>query len=92
MLQRLLQETATRALRSLPVPARRDWATIVCFSCGKPGHGLVRCPQLDETFPYMLPGWSAEKVGANDMMLSPCVSAGTYDRGGIHDEHVRFPR
>ena len=37
--------------------------TIVCFSCGKPGHGVGRCPELDETFPYMLPGWSVELGG-----------------------------
>ena len=30
---------------------------------------MGRC-QLDDTFPYMLPGWSAEKVGANYMMIS----------------------
>ena len=37
-------------------PARRDLTTIVCFSCSKPGHGVGRCPELDEPFPYMLPG------------------------------------
>ena len=45
------------------------------FSCGKPGHGVGRCPELDETFPYMLPAWSAEKVGVNYMMVSPRVTA-----------------
>ena len=47
----------------------------MCFSCGKPGHGVGMCPELDETFKYMLPGWSAEKVGANYMMISPHVAA-----------------
>ena len=69
-------------LPGMPVPAsrarpgsfRRDWATIVCFSCGKSGHG-GRCPELNDTFPYMLPGWSAEKVGGNCMMISPRVKA-----------------
>ena len=32
----------------------RDWATIVCFSCGKSGHGVGRCPELNETFQYMM--------------------------------------
>ena len=53
---------------------RRDWSTILCFSCGQPSHVVSRCPKLDETFPYMLPGWLAEKVGANRMMISPRVA------------------
>ena len=40
-------------------------ATVLCFSCGKPGHGVTRCPVLDVSFPFMLPGWKAEKVGAD---------------------------
>ena len=37
---RLLPGMPSRTPRSRLVPARRDWATIVCFSCGKPGHGV----------------------------------------------------
>ena len=55
--------------------ARRDWNTIVCFSCGKLGHGVSRCPELNETFPFMLPGWTAEKVGSSYMMISTRVAA-----------------
>ena len=51
------------------------WDTVVCFSCGKSGHGEGRCPELNETFPFMLPGWTAEKVGGNYVMVSPCVAA-----------------
>ena len=40
---------------------RRDWAMAVCFSCGKAGHGVSRCPKLNETFPFMLPGWTADR-------------------------------
>ena len=29
---------------------------MVCLSCGKHGHGVGRCPELDETFSYMLLG------------------------------------
>ena len=42
---------------------------MVCVSCAKVGHGVGRCPELNETFPVMLPGWTAEKVGGNYVML-----------------------
>ena len=44
---------------------RRNWNAVVCFSCGKAGHGATRCPNLYEAFPFMLPEWRAEKVGRN---------------------------
>ena len=75
LLQRLLQGTPVPDSQSRPGPSRRDWTTIVYLSCGKPGNGVGRCPELNKTFPYMLPGWLVEKVGANYMMISPCVAA-----------------
>ena len=48
--------------------SQRLESTMVCFSCDKAGHRVSRCHEFNETFPYMLPGWSAEKVGANYMM------------------------
>ena len=41
---------------------RRDWNAIVCFSCRKVGHSVTRCPVLDESFPFMLPGCRAQKT------------------------------
>ena len=35
---------------------------MMCFSCGKSGHAATRCPDLNESFPFMLPGWRAEKT------------------------------
>ena len=43
-------------------PIRRDWNGVVCFSCGKSGHAATRCPNLDESFSFMQPGWRAEKT------------------------------
>ena len=56
-------------------PIRRDWNGIVCFSCGKSGHSATRCPALDESFPFMLPGWRAEPTPGGFIMISPCVVA-----------------
>ena len=71
LLQGLLPGILAPAPRTRPGPICRDWATIVCFSFGKAGHGVGRCPELNETFPFMLPGWSAEKVGSSYVMISP---------------------
>ena len=55
-------------------PIRRDWNGVVCFSCGKSGHAATRCPALDESFPFMLPGWRAEKTAGGFVMISPQVA------------------
>ena len=63
LLQSLLPGTLASAARTQQGPMQRDWATVVCFLCGKVGHGATRCPDLNEAFPFMLPGWMADKVG-----------------------------
>ena len=30
----------------------------VCFSCGRHGHGVNRCSQVDTSFLFLPPGWS----------------------------------
>ena len=52
-------------------PVQRDWSEVKCFSCGKSGHSAARCPKLDITFPFLLPGWKAEKTSVGYMMISP---------------------
>ena len=44
-------------------------------SCGKAGHSVTRCPVLDKSFPFMLPGWRAEKTPGGYIMISPRVAA-----------------
>ena len=50
---------------------RRNWSDVKCFSCGKPGHSATRCPALDVAFPFILPGWKAEKTPTGYLMISP---------------------
>ena len=52
-------------------PIRRGWPEMKCFSCGKSGHGANRCPTLDTSFPFILPGWKAEKTQTGFLMISP---------------------
>ena len=37
----------------------REW-TRVCFSCGRQEHGMIRCSQVDTSFPFLPPGWSVD--------------------------------
>ena len=46
-------------------PTRRYWTYVVCFSCGKSGHTATRCPNLNEAFPFLQPGWQTEKTSAD---------------------------
>ena len=58
-------------------PTRRDWTDVVCFSCGKSGHTATRCPNLNEAFPFLQPGWQTEKTPGGFAMIP---HQGTMDR------------
>ena len=56
-----------------PHPAeRRNRLTVVC---GESGYVASWCPTLDKTFPFMPPGWQAERVGDGFVMRSPRMMA-----------------
>ena len=48
---------------------------VVCFSCIESGNVASRCPTLDETFPFLPPGWWVERVGDGFVMRSPRMMA-----------------
>ena len=43
LLQNLLPVSPTPDSLTQPGPGRREWAAVLCFSCGKPGYGATRC-------------------------------------------------
>ena len=55
-------------------PTQRDWTDVVCFSCGKSGQTATRCPNLDEAFPFLQPGWRTEKTSGGFVMIPPWVT------------------
>ena len=55
-------------------PAQRDWRDVLCFSCGKSEHAATRCPNLNDSFPFMQPGWRAEKTPGGFIMIPPQVT------------------
>ena len=52
-------------------PGRKDWSDMKCFSCGQSGHSATRCSKLDVSFPFIPPGWKAEKTPTGYVMVSP---------------------
>ena len=58
---------------------KMEWAR-VCFSCGRQGHGVNRCSQVDTSFPFLPRGWSrdvrngqyqAMRTGGTDVWSAP---------------------
>ena len=90
LLRSLLLGQLAPAQQPRPGSFRCDWNAVVCFSCGKAGHSATRCPTLDDTFPFVLPGWKAEKTPGGYMMISPRAGRSVAERktggGGRHPD------
>ena len=55
-------------------PVRRDWSDVMCFSCGKMGHAATRCPDNNDSLPFLQPGWQKEKMPGGFIMIPPRVA------------------
>ena len=73
LLRKMPSGQAALAQQSRQGSFRHNWNAVVCFSCGKAGHNATCCPTPDETFPFLLPGWKAEKMPGGYVMISPRV-------------------
>ena len=47
---------------------------MLCFSCVKSGHAATRCPNLNDSFPFMQTGWQTEKTPGGFIMIPPRVA------------------
>ena len=68
----------------MPPPAHRQESTAGCFSCGELGHATERCPVLDESFPFLPPGWQVDQIDDEFVLRPgprgpPCQPAGNAD-------------
>ena len=50
---------------------RRDWTDVICFSRGRSGHMATRCPDFNETLPFLQPGWRMVKRSGRVTMIPP---------------------
>ena len=58
-------DIGTGRLPVVPFPETPAQSTVlgaepvmVCFLCGRPGHGVNRCSRVNTSFPFLPPGWA----------------------------------
>ena len=82
LLQSLLPVGSPATEHPLPAVGRHG-LTVVCFSCGESGHAASRCPTLDDTFPFLPPGWQSDWAGNGFAMRSPQKVADRHQAGNV---------
>ena len=64
-------------------PADRQDPTAVCFSCGEPSHATSRCPVLDESFPFLPPGWQVDRTDDEFVLRPPPRGTDRHQAGNV---------
>ena len=93
-----------KSVQDHPVPGTEP--VMVCFSCGRPGHGVNRCSRVDTSFPFLPLGWSVTiqdgqyravwpsgpmaRDGPGGRVSTTSGNSGTTDPGGR--KHAAWPQ
>ena len=66
-----LEQPSRQRLSPKQRPLWRDLSDVMYFSCGRMGHAATRCPDFDDSFPFLQPGWQKEKMPGGFIMIPP---------------------
>ena len=63
--------------------ADRHKSTVVCFSCGESGHAASQYPVLGDSFPFLPPGWQADRMDDGFILRPPPRGADCHRAGNV---------
>ena len=79
----LLRQMGSPESTSTDIPSSGTKGTgMVCFSCGRSGHGVSRCFRVDTAYPLLRLGWSVFFRDGQYRAVWPTVQPGNADLSG----------
>ena len=75
LIQRLMEIVSPMADRQEP--------SAVFFLCGQADHATLLCNDLDESFPFLPPGWQADRVDDEFVLRPPPKGATCHQAGNV---------
>ena len=82
LLQSMLPVASVAEDKVRPPGDRRE-PTTGCFSCGEADHTTSLCPDLDESFPFLPPGWQVDRVDDEFVLRPPPKGATCHQAGNV---------